>query len=110
VGPVIDAPSLAGLSLQSLYELIYYRIRLQNPRTVFCIQPFAGIDMYQRLRIIQLLNMLRSRGIGVVILAVSLSDSLQVADRLLLIRKGRELRQIPRENFHLLDPSRLSKE
>ena len=45
LGPVIDAPSLTDLSLPELYELVYHRILLQNPRLVFCVQPFAGIDM-----------------------------------------------------------------
>jgi ribose transport system ATP-binding protein len=110
IGPVIDAPSLAGLSLHDLYELVYHRILLQKPRLVFCVQPFAGIDMYQRLRIIQLLDLLRQRGIAVLILAVSLSDSLQVADRLLVVKNGRAVREIARQTFSSLDSVHISKE
>lgn len=110
VGPVIDAPSLAGLSLHDLYELVYHRIRLQHPRVVFCIQPFAGVDMYQRLRIIQLIDMLRQQHIAVVSVAVSLSDSLQVADWLLVVQNGTVVRRIGRERFSSIDSSPPSKE
>lgn len=99
VGPVIDAPSLAGLTLHDLYGLVYYRVRLQNPLVAVCLQPFAEIDMHQRLRLIELIEMLRGRGIAVLILAVSLSDSLQVADRLLVVRNGTVEREIARDRF-----------
>lgn len=110
LGTVIDAASLTGLSSRDLYELVYHRILLQNPRLVFCVQPFAGIDVDQRLRIIQLVNMLRERGIAVLILAVSLSDSLQVADRLLVGKNGGILREIDRADFSSLDSVDISKE
>ncbi|WP_319559273.1 hypothetical protein [Marispirochaeta sp.] len=110
LGPVIDAPSLTGLYPRDLYELVYHRVLLQNPRLVICVQPFAGIDVYQRLRIIQLINILRERGIAVLILAVSLSDSLQVADRLLAGKNGRILREIDRADFSSLDSVHISKE
>jgi ribose transport system ATP-binding protein len=109
LGPVIDASSLADLSLHELYELVYHKILLQSPALVFCIQPFAGIDMYQRLRIIQLIDMLRQKQIAVLIVAVSLSDSLQVADRLLVVQDGVVVSQMDRSEFDTLEFSSASK-
>ncbi len=109
LGPVIDTPSLFGLSLHELYELVYHRVLLQNPALVFCIQPFAGIDMYQRLRIIQLIEKLKQKHIAVLIAAVSLSDSLRVADRLLVVREGRISNQMDSDGFDSLDYSSTSK-
>ncbi len=109
VGPVIDAPSLSGLTLHDLYELVYHRVLLQKPRLAVCLQPFAGIDMYQRFRLVELIETLRRRRIAVLILSVNLSDSLQVADRLLVARNGAIERELAREEFAELDSLPISK-
>lgn len=88
LGSALLTNDIIPLSLTSLYDLVYFRYHLQRPKVVFCMQPFSGADMYLRQHIIQLINTLRERGIAVVILAVSLSDSLAVADRLLVVENG----------------------
>jgi ABC-type sugar transport system, ATPase component len=88
VGDDIFAPNLENLSIYSLYNLVYYRVHLQRPNVVFCVQPFAGADMYLRMHIINLIEKLKKQGIAIVILAVNVSDSLIVADR--FIRIGKE--------------------
>ena len=77
------------LPARALYSLVYYKVHLYNPRLAVCIQPFFGADMYLRHHILQLIDGLRKKGIAVLILAVNLSDSLVVADRLLLVQNGR---------------------
>ncbi len=88
LGLEIYANDLRELDKKSLYNLIYYRVHLQNPEIVFIVQPFSNADMYLRRHIIYLIRMLKRKGIAVVILAVSISDSLHVADRLLLLEEG----------------------
>ena len=70
------------LSRRTLYDLVYYRMHLYRPAVVFCVQPFFGADMYRRRHIIDLLELLRARGIALVLLMVNISDSLSVADLL----------------------------
>lgn len=102
VGEDIHAYDITGLSPASLYNLVYYRVHLYHPEIVFCIQPFAGADMYLRHHLVHLINELRARKITVVILAVSMSDSLVVADRLLMLEQGHLLREYRSGEFHLL--------
>jgi ribose transport system ATP-binding protein len=89
VGKDIYEINIMNLKLQSLYDLIYYRIQLCHPKIVFCLQPFAGADMYMRRHLIELINKLKKSGITVILLSVTIADSLVVADRLLLFEKGR---------------------
>lgn len=89
IGSDIYEKNILELSQESLYKLIYYRIHLHYPKVVFCVQPFSGADLYLRCLIIELINQLKKKGITVIILAVSISDSLLVADRLLIIEQGR---------------------
>lgn len=95
----IYAPDIGSLSTRSRYNLVYYRMHLLHPKAVFCVQPFAEADMDLRLHIIGLMNQLRERQIAVVILAVNLSDSLVVADRLLILENGRLQKEIERKDF-----------
>jgi ribose transport system ATP-binding protein len=88
IGPDIHAADITKLSLQSLYSLVYYRIHLQNPEVAVCINPFFEGDMNMRLQIRNLLKMLLDKKIAVLILAVNLSDSLLIADRLLVLENG----------------------
>ena len=53
------------------------------------MQPFSQADMYLRGRIIELIKMLKEKEIAVVILAVSISDTLKVTDRLLIMEDGK---------------------
>lgn len=102
IGEDIYATDITYLSPLSLYNLIYYRVHLYHPKVVICAQPFAGADMYLRHHLIHLINELRARKITVIILAVSLSDSLKVADRLLTIEQGRLNKEYSSEEFRLL--------
>jgi ribose transport system ATP-binding protein len=101
IGEDIYSNDILDLSPVSLYSLIYYRIHLYNPKVVFFVQPFSGADMYLRYHLIKLLNQLREKKITVIILAVSLSDSLVVADRLMVIEQGQLREEYESEEFHL---------
>ncbi|WP_130805855.1 ATP-binding cassette domain-containing protein [Senegalia massiliensis] len=82
----IDENDISNLSKKSLYDLIYFKVYEFKPKLVFLMQPFSGADMYLRARIIQLINKLKNEGITIIILAVSLSDTLTVSDRLITIK------------------------
>ena len=75
------------LLTQQKYDLVYQRILLQNPKVVFCIQPFQGADMEMRIHIWKLLEQILEKGIALVILAINLADSLSLASRLIRIRQ-----------------------
>ncbi|MGH0052065.1 MAG: ATP-binding cassette domain-containing protein [Sphaerochaetaceae bacterium] len=80
-------------------RLVYQRILLQKPKFLCVVQPFASIDMYQRIELIATYDLFKQRGTTILILAVSLSDTLQIADRLLLCKGGRIERQLRRHEF-----------
>lgn len=87
------------LTEQEKYDLVYARILLQNPRVVFCIQPFKGAEVSLRARIWEHLEAFLERGMAVVIVAVNLADSLALANRLIRIYSGKEPEEFKREAF-----------
>lgn len=100
VGEDIYADDISDLTPRSLYNLVYYRVHLYHPKVVFCMQPFSDADMYLRHHLIQLIDQLRKKNITVVILAVSISDTLVVADRLMIVEQGKLQKEYPSEQFH----------
>lgn len=89
IGRDLYEQNIMNLNKQSLYDLIYYRLQLFHPKIVFFVQPFAGADMYLRKHLIELLSQIKKNGTTVVILSVNIADSLVVADKLILLKKGR---------------------
>lgn len=82
---LLEEENISNLETDILYDLVYFKIILFKPKVVFITQPFANADMYLRARIISLINLFKKEGISVIILAVSLSDTLNVSDRLLIL-------------------------
>lgn len=99
LGKEVFDQSVEQLSERQKYELAYTRILLQNPRVVFCIQPFKGAEVSMRLRIWELLEQFLHKGIAVVILAVNLADALALADRLIRLHRDGRAEEYQKENF-----------
>lgn len=90
------------LTTAQKYDLVYARILLQKPKVVFCIQPFQGADMELRMRIWNHLERLLGQGIGVVILAVNLADSLSLAHQLVRVHRSAPNEVYSRKDFSTL--------
>lgn len=88
LGEEVYTTDIRTLDKKSLYNIIYYRMHLLNPKIVFIVQPFSNADMYVRRHIIHLIRTFKRKGMAVVILAVTISDCLFVADKLLLLEEG----------------------
>ena len=101
VGEEIYETDISNLGLTSLYNLVYYRIHLYKPQVVFCLQPFSGADMYLRKHIADLIRELKRRGITVIVLTVSISDTLTIADRFLAVENGSIIKELSKKEFPL---------
>lgn len=104
IGNDIFSNDISNLEMKTLYSLIYYRIFLYNPDLVFCLQPFSGSDMYLRHHLISLLNQFKLKGISIVLLTVNISDTLVLADRLLLLSNGKLIRDYNKSDFNKIEP------
>jgi ribose transport system ATP-binding protein len=98
-GDSIYASSLYGLDERLLYDIVYQRILLQHPSFVCVMQPLASVDMLMRLHLLAYFDKFREKGMTVCILAFALSDSLEIANRLLVIKDGRIDSEYQRSDF-----------
>ena len=100
-GDTVYASSLYGLDPAILYDIIYLRTFILHPSFLCVVQPFASVDMLTRLKLLSYFDKFRERGITVCILSYSLSDFLQVADRMIVVRDGRVQNEYLQKDFQL---------
>jgi len=71
------------------------RTRLSNPRIVLLDEPTAAISVRQVAEVLELIRRLRDQGIAVVLISHRMPDVFSVADRVLVLRRGRKVAEKP---------------
>ena len=71
------------------------RTRLSNPRIVLLDEPTAAISVRQVAEVLDLIRRLRDQGIAVVLISHRMPDVFAVADRVLVLRRGRKVAEKP---------------
>ena len=65
------------------------RSMLGEPKVVLLDEPTAALGVVQTAQILELIKRLRERGLGVIVISHNLADVFQVADRVAVLRLGR---------------------
>ena len=65
------------------------RSLLGEPRVVLLDEPTAALGVAQTAQVLELVKRLRERGLGVVVISHNLVDVFEVADRIVVLRLGR---------------------
>jgi D-xylose transport system ATP-binding protein len=66
------------------------RSLLGEPKVVMLDEPTAALGVRQTAQVLQLVNRLRERGLGVIVISHNLANVFEVADRIFVLRLGRE--------------------
>ncbi len=67
------------------------RTRLSNPKIVLMDEPTAAISVRQIAEVLNLIRLLRDQGIVVVLISHRMPDVFSVADRIIVLRRGRKV-------------------
>ena len=73
------------------------RALLGDPRLVILDEPTAALGVAQTAQVLDLVRRLRERGLGVVLISHNLADVFEVADRIAVLRLGRNAGSFPAE-------------
>jgi D-xylose transport system ATP-binding protein len=76
------------------------RAMLGEPRLVILDEPTAALGVAQTAQVLGLVGRLRERGIGVILVSHNLADVFAVADRIVVLRLGRNGGEYPAESRH----------
>ncbi len=71
------------------------RSLLGNPRIVILDEPTAALGVAQTAQVLALVARLKERGLGVILISHNLSDVFEVADRIVVLRLGRNGGEYP---------------
>ena len=93
--PSYDAPvrTLSGGNQQKVYLA---RCLLAQPRVLLLDEPTRGIDVAAKADIYEMLRGWAAEGIGIVLITSELSELLTLADRVLVMHRGRITTELPR--------------
>jgi D-xylose transport system ATP-binding protein len=89
-----EVGSLSGGQRQTI---AISRSMLGDPRMVLLDEPTAALGVAQTAQVLELVLRLRERGMGVILISHNLGDVFQVADRIVVLRLGRNAGEFPAE-------------
>ena len=97
--PSVRAP-LGELSAGQRQSVLIARTLLGRPRIVLLDEPTASLSVAQTAEVLTLIESLRAHGIAVVLISHSLNDVRAVADRIEVLRHGRNNGSFPASTPH----------
>jgi D-xylose transport system ATP-binding protein len=80
---------VASLSGGQRQAVAIARSLLGDPKVVILDEPTAALGIIQTAQILKLIERLRDRGLGVIVISHNLADVFQVSDRIAVLRLGR---------------------
>jgi erythritol transport system ATP-binding protein len=92
-GPGAPITSLSGGNQQ---KVVLGKALLTQPRVLLMDEPTRGIDVGAKAEIFELMTGLAQRGLAVLFATSEIEEALHVPDRLLVMSKGRVVREVPR--------------
>ena len=81
------------------FSLLYHKMNLLRPRVMVCIQPLAKGDMFCRMRILNALREIQKQGTAILMITASVSDTMDISDRLLVVEQGKVAASYDRSEF-----------
>jgi simple sugar transport system ATP-binding protein len=91
--PDVPIASLSGGQRQSV---AIARAAMWSDKVIFMDEPTAALGVVQTARVLDLIRSVRDRGIAVVLITHNMTQVLEVADRIEVLRLGRRVAQIER--------------
>ncbi len=88
---------IASLSGGNQQKVVVGKALLTEPRVLLMDEPTRGIDVGAKQEIFDIMRTLASQGLGVMFVSTELKEIMAAADRIVVMSKGRVIRQFPRQ-------------
>lgn len=94
----LHAP-ISALSGGQRQSVAVCRSILADPRLVMLDEPTAALGVAQRKQVLALIERLKEQGRGVIVISHDLEDVAKVADRIVVLRLGRKVAELKRNEY-----------
>jgi ribose transport system ATP-binding protein len=95
--PQTPARQLSGGNQQ---KIVIAKWLASDPKVLILDEPSAGVDIPTRNEIGEIIRSLTAEGRAVILISSDLTEVLDLADRLVVLREGRVARELPRADVH----------
>lgn len=96
--PGIDAPAVE-LSGGNQQKAVLSKWLQRNPNIFFLDEPTRGVDVGAKNEIQKLIRQLASEGAAVLLVTSEVEEIMNLSDRIVVMRKGRFVKEVPFEDF-----------
>ncbi len=93
-GAEVAAESLSGGNQQ---KIVVAKWLARNSRVIIFDEPTRGIDVAAKVEIYEIINSLKKKGIGVIVVSSELPEVMGISDRILVMCDGRITGEVPGE-------------
>jgi ribose transport system ATP-binding protein len=94
-----DEAPVKTLSGGNQQKVVLARWLLARPRALILDEPTRGIDVGAKFEIYQLIHQLADDGAGVLVISSELEELIGICDRILVMRRGEIVEELPRPAF-----------
>src|SRR3954451_4463554 len=95
-----DAQPVRTLSGGNQQKVVLGKWLLSKPRVLILDEPTRGIDVGAKFEIYRLIHELADQGTGVLVISSELEELMGLCDRILVMRSGRLVDDLPRQQFN----------
>ena len=95
-----DAQPVRTLSGGNQQKVVLGKWLLSKPRVLILDEPTRGIDVGAKFEIYRLIHELADQGTGVLVISSELEELMGLCDRILVMRSGRLVDDLPRAQFN----------
>ncbi len=71
-------------------KVVIAKVLLANPKVIILDEPTRGVDVGAKFEIYKLINELKTKGIGIIMISSELPEILGISDRILILSKGKQ--------------------
>ncbi|MCA9886202.1 MAG: sugar ABC transporter ATP-binding protein, partial [Anaerolineae bacterium] len=88
---------ISSLSGGNQQKVVVGKALLTNPRVLLMDEPTRGIDVGAKEEIFNIMVQLAQQGLGILFVSTELKEVLAISDRIIVMSKGRVIREFSRE-------------
>ncbi|HLO44576.1 MAG TPA: sugar ABC transporter ATP-binding protein [Leadbetterella sp.] len=85
--------SLSGGNQQ---KVVIGKVLMSNPKIMILDEPTRGIDVGAKFEIYKLINILKAKGLAIILISSEMPEILGLSDRILVLSKGKQMAILPK--------------
>ncbi|CAM5200324.1 Nucleoside ABC transporter ATP-binding protein OS=Ureibacillus acetophenoni OX=614649 GN=SAMN05877842_104209 PE=4 SV=1 [Ureibacillus acetophenoni] len=96
IGPLQELKDLSGGNQQ---KVVLAKFLALNPKVIILDEPTRGIDASARVDIYRIINELKEKGVGIILISSDTEEVAELSDRVVVMREGKIVNEIKKDEI-----------